>query len=82
MPSTFKSHVSHYQHVQLGQVEYLNDVADACQNRSKHIALINESFETQNMNNNNTTWEQIRKYVANVATPFCEQRAQPQEHSM
>ncbi len=35
----FKSQLNHYQKMQLSQVKYLNDMADALQNRTKSTAL-------------------------------------------
>ena len=69
MPSTIKSQLSHYQQMQLKQIKYLNDVADAFQNRTKSIALRKGTLEKQKMKNYNTEYERIQNHVANSATP-------------
>ena len=53
----------------LKQIKYLNDVADAFQNRTKSIALRKEISEKPKMKNYNTEYERIRNHVANSATP-------------
>ncbi len=41
----FKSQLNHYQKMQLSQVKYLSDMADAFQNRTKGTTLRKEILE-------------------------------------
>ena len=65
----FKSQLSHYQKMQLSQVKYLNDMADAFQNRTKSTALRREILEKQRKRNYQSEYDRIRSHVENSATP-------------
>ena len=65
----FKSQLNHYQRMQLSQVKYLNDAADAFQNRTKSTSLRREILEKQNKRNYQSEYDRIRFHVENSATP-------------
>ena len=69
MSSPIKSRLSHYQQKQLSQVKYLNEVAEAYQNRTKSIALRKEILEKQKRRNYQSEYERLRGHVENSATP-------------
>ena len=47
----FKSQLNHYQRMQFSQVKYLNDMADAFQNRTKSTTLRREIIENTKKRN-------------------------------
>ena len=55
--------------MQLTQVKYLNDMADAFQNRTKSVALRKEILEKQKKRNYQSEYDRIRNRVENSATP-------------
>ena len=55
--------------MQLSQVTYLNDMADAFQNRTKSTALRREILEKQRKRNYQSEYDRIRNHVENSATP-------------
>ena len=65
----FKSQLNHYQKMQLSQVKYLNDMADALQNRTKSTALRREILQKQQQRNYISEYEGIRSHVEDSATP-------------
>ena len=65
----FKSQLNHYQKTQLSQVKYLNDMADAFQNRTKSTALHREILQKQQQRNYRSEYERIRAHVEDSATP-------------
>ena len=65
----FKSQLSHYQRMQLSQVKYLNDMADAFSNRTKSTHLRREILQKQDQRNYRSEYERIRNHVENSATP-------------
>jgi len=65
----FKSQLNHYQRMQLSQVKYLNDMADAFQNRSKSTALRREILQKQQSRNYQSEYDRIRFHVENSANP-------------
>ena len=65
----FKSQLNHYQKMQLSQVKYLNDMADAFQNRTKSTALRREILQKQQQRNYRSEYERIRAHVEGSATP-------------
>ena len=65
----FKSQLNHYQRMQLTQVKYLNDMADAFQNRTKSVHLRKEILQKQDQRNYRSEYERIRSHVENSATP-------------
>ena len=65
----FKSQLNHYQKMQLSQVKYLNDMADAFQNRTKSTALRREILEKQQKRNYQSEYDRIRSHVEDSATP-------------
>ena len=65
----FKSQLNHYQRMQLTQVKYLNDMAEAFQNRSKSVHLRKEILQKQDQRNYRSEYERIRNHVENSATP-------------
>ena len=65
----FKSQLNHYQRMQLSQVKYLNDMADAFQNRTKNTALRREILEKQKKRNYQSEYDRIRIHAENSATP-------------
>ena len=69
MSSPIKSRLSHYQQKQLSQVKYLNEMADAYQNRTKIIALRKEILEKQKRRNYQNEYERLRGHVEQSATP-------------
>ena len=69
MSSPIKSRLSHYQQKQLSQVKYLNEMAEAYQNRTKSIALRKEILEKQKRRNYQSEYERLRGHVENSATP-------------
>ena len=69
MSSPIKSRLSHYQQKQLSQVKYLNEMAEAYQNRTKSIALRKEILEKQKRRNYQSESERLRGHVENSATP-------------
>jgi len=69
MPSPIKSQLSHYQQKQLSQVKYLNEMAEACKNRTSSIALRKELLEKQKRRNYQSEYERLRGRVENSATP-------------
>ena len=60
---------NHYQKMQLSQVKYLNDMADAFQNRTKSTALRREILEKQKKRNYQSEYDRIRSHVEDSATP-------------
>ncbi len=65
----FKSQLNHYQRMQLSQVKYLNDMADAFQNRTKSTHLRREILQKQESRNYRSEYDRIRSHVGNSATP-------------
>ena len=65
----FKSQLNHYQRMQLSQVKYLNDMADAVQNRTKSTALRRKILQKQQQRNYSSEYERIRAHVEDSATP-------------
>ena len=65
----FKSQLNHYQRMQLSQVKYLNDMADAFQNRTKSLSLRKEILEKQRKRNYQSEYDRIRNHAENSATP-------------
>ena len=65
----FKSQLNHDQRMQLSQVKYRNDIADAFQNRTKNTALRREILEKQKKRNYQSEYDRIRNHVENSATP-------------
>ena len=65
----FKSQLNHYQRMQLSQVKYLNDMADAFQNRTKSTHLRREILQKQDQRNYRSEYERIRAHVEDSATP-------------
>ena len=61
----FKSQLNHYQRMQLSQVKYLNDMADAFQNRTNNTALRREILENQKKRNYQSEYDRIRNHVEN-----------------
>ena len=55
--------------MQLTQVKYLNDMAEAFQNRSKSVHLRKEILQKQDQRNYRSEYERIRNHVENSATP-------------
>ena len=55
----FKSQLNHYQRMQLSQVKYLNDMADAFQNRTKSVALRREILQKQQKRNYQSEYDRI-----------------------
>ena len=55
--------------MQLTQVKYLNDMADAFQNRTKSIHLRKEILQKQDQRNYRSEYERIMNHVENSATP-------------
>ena len=55
--------------MQLSQVKYLNDMADAFQNRSKSTALRKEILEKQRKRNYHSECDRVRSHVEDSATP-------------
>ena len=55
--------------MQLSQVKYLNDMADAVQNRTQSIALRREILQKQQQRNYQSEYERIRAHVEDSATP-------------
>ncbi len=64
----FKSQLNHYQRMQLSQVKYLNDMADAFQNRTKSTHLRREILQKQESRNYRSEYERIRNHVENSAS--------------
>ncbi len=71
----FKSQLNHYQKMQLIQVKYLNDMADAFQNRTKSTALRREIMEKQRKINYQSEYDRIKNHVENSATPSLNKNA-------
>ena len=65
----FKSQLNHYQRMQLSQVKYLNDMADAFQNWTQSVALRREILEKQKKRNYQSEYDRIRSHVEDSATP-------------
>ena len=65
----FKSQLNHYQRMQLSQVKYLNDMADAFQNRTKSTQLRREILNKQEQRNYRSEYDRIRAHVEDSATP-------------
>ena len=65
----FKSQLNHYQRMQLSQVKYLNDMADAFSNRTKSTGLRREILQKQKQRNYQTEYDRIRYHVENSSTP-------------
>ena len=65
----FKSQLNHYPRMQLTQVKYLNDMADAFQNRAKSAQLRREILQKQQQRNYQSEYDGIRFHVENSATP-------------
>ena len=61
--------------MQLTQVKYLNDMAEAFQNRTKSTHLRREILQKQDQRNYRSEYDRIRSHVENSATP-----AQNKEH--
>ncbi len=59
----FKSQLNHYQQMQLSQVKYLKDMADAFQNRTKSTALRRYIVEKQQKRNYQSEYDRIRGHV-------------------
>ena len=77
----FKSQLNHYQRMQLTQVKYLNDMADAFQNRTKSVHLRKEILQKQDQRNYRSEYERIRNHVENSATPsLTKNRSQTGKH--
>ena len=55
--------------MQLSQVKYLNDMADAFQNRTKSTALRREILQKQQQRNYQSESDRIRRHVEDSATP-------------
>ena len=55
--------------MQLSQVKYLNDMADAFQNRTKSVELRREILEKQKKRNYHSEYDRIRSHVEDSATP-------------
>jgi hypothetical protein len=60
--------------MQLTQVKYLNDMADAFQNRTKSVHLRKEILQKQDQRNYRSEYERIRNHVENSATPSLTQQ--------
>ena len=58
----FKSQLNHYQRLQLSQVKYLSDMADAFQNRTKSVALRKEILK-KNKGNETTNLNMIEQKI-------------------
>ena len=56
----FKSQLNHYQRMQLTQVKYLNDMAEAFQNRTKSTHLRREILQKQEQRNYRSEYDRIR----------------------
>ena len=65
----FESQLNHYQRKQLSQVKYLNDMADAFQNRTKNTALRRAILEKQKKRNYQSEYDRIRIHAEISATP-------------
>ncbi len=65
----FKSQLNSYQQMQLSQVKYLNDMAEAFQNRTKSTALRRTILEKQKKRNYQSEYDRIRSHLAHSATP-------------
>jgi hypothetical protein len=65
----FKSQLNHYQKMQLSQVKYLNEMADAFQNRTKSTALRREILQKQQPRNYQSEYDRLRSHVEDSATP-------------
>ena len=65
----FKSQLNHYQRMALSQVKYLNDMADAFQNRTKSTHLRREILQKQEQRNYRSEYDRIRAHVEDSATP-------------
>ena len=55
--------------MQLRQFKYLNDMADAFQNRTKSTSLRRDILENQRKRNYQSEYDRIRSHVENSATP-------------
>ncbi len=55
--------------MQLSQVKYLNDMADAFRNRTKSVHLRKEILQKQDQRNYRSEYERIRSHVEDSATP-------------
>ena len=64
----FKSQLNHYQRMQLSQVKYLNDMADAFQNRTKSTHLRREILQKQDSRNYRSEYDRLRAHVENSAS--------------
>ena len=64
----FKSQLNHYQRMQLTQVKYLNDMADAFSNRTKSTHLRKEILQKQDQRNYRSEYERIRSHVDDSKT--------------
>ena len=60
--------------MQLQHVKYLNDMADAFQNRTKSTALRREILEKQRKRTYQSEYERIRNHVGKSATPSLNQK--------
>jgi hypothetical protein len=65
----FKSQLNHYQRMQLSQDKYLNDMADAFQNRTKSMAMRREILQKQQRRKYQSEYDRIRSHVENSAAP-------------
>ena len=64
----FKSQLNHYQRMQLSQVKYLNDMADAFSNKAKSKHLRREILQKQEQRNYRSEYDRIRSHVENAAS--------------
>ena len=64
----FKSQLNHYQRMQLTQVKYLNDMAEAFQNRTKSTHLRREILQKQDSRNYRSEYDRFRAHVENSAS--------------
>ncbi len=71
----FKSRLSDYQQMQLNQIKYLTEIADAFQDRTKSTALRREISEKQRKRTYQSEYDSIRNHVENSATPSLNKNA-------
>ena len=64
----FQSQLNHYQRMQLSQVKYLNDMADAFQNRTKSAHLRREILQKQQQRNYQSEYDRLRHHVESSAS--------------
>ncbi len=65
----FQSHLHHFQRMQLSQVKYLNDAAEAFQNRAKNTSLRTGILKKQKKRYFQSEYERIINHVENSAAP-------------